>query len=142
MKELVFISSVQKELAGERQAILDFIRGDALLGQYFEVFLFENLPANNHAPGQLYLSEVDRASVYLGIFANEYGWEDAEGRSPTEREFDRATLKKKNRLVFVKAADESKRHDKMKALIQRRNVNSPAAASSIQPTLPAKCTPV
>lgn len=133
MKELVFISSVQKELAAERQAMRDFIRGDALLGQYFDVFLFEDLPANNQTPGQLYLAEVDRAAVYLGIFANEYGWEDKEGVSPTEREFDRATLRKKNRLVFVKGTDDSQRHPKMKALIRkaerqltRRRFNNPA----------------
>jgi hypothetical protein len=119
MKELVFVSSVQKELASERQAIRDFIRGDALLGQYFDVFLFEDLPANNQTPDHLYIAEVDRSAVYLGIFANEYGWEDDEGISPTEREFDRATLRKKNRLVFVKGTDDSHRHDKMKALIRK-----------------------
>lgn len=47
MKELIFVSSVQKELANERETIRDFVRGDALLGQYFDVFLFEDLPANN-----------------------------------------------------------------------------------------------
>ena len=119
MKELIFVSSVQKELAKERESIRDFVRGDALLGQYFDVFLFEDLPANNQTPGQLYLTEVDRAAVYLGIFGNEYGWEDAEGLSPTEREFDRATLRKKNRLVFVKGTDDSQRHDKVKSLIRK-----------------------
>jgi predicted HTH transcriptional regulator len=119
MKELVFVSSVQKELAGVRQAIRDFVRGDALLGKYFDVFLFEDLPANNQTPEQLYLGEVDRAGVYLGLFADEYGWEDDEGLSPTEREFDRATFKKKNRLVFVKGADDGRRHEKMKALIRK-----------------------
>lgn len=119
MKELIFVSSVQKELANERQAIRDFVRVDALLGQYFDVFLFEDLPANNQTPGELYLGEVDRAAVYLGIFADEYGWEDNDGVSPTEREFDRATERKKNRLVFVKGADDSNRHVKMKALIRR-----------------------
>jgi predicted HTH transcriptional regulator len=110
---------VQKELANERQALRDFIRGDALLGQYFDVFLFEDLPANNQTPGQLYMAEVDRAAVYLGIFADEYGWEDGEGISPTEREFDRATLRKKARLVFVKGTDDSHRHAKVKALIRK-----------------------
>jgi predicted HTH transcriptional regulator len=62
---------------------------------------------------------VDRAAVYLGIFGNEYGGEDAEGLSPTEREFDRATLRKRNRLVFVKGTDDSQRHDKMKVLIHK-----------------------
>ncbi len=119
MKEFVFVSSVQKELADERHAIRDFIRGDALLRQYFDVFLFEDLPANDQTPGQLYLAEVDRAAVYLGILGDEYGWEDDEGLSPTEREFDRATLRKKNRLVFVKGTDDSQRHKKMKALIRK-----------------------
>lgn len=119
MKELIFVSSVQKELAREREAIRDFVRGDALLGQYFDVFLFEDLPANNQTPGQLYLAEVDRAAVYLGLFGDEYGWEDAEGLSPTEHEFGRATFRKRNRLVFVKGADDSQRHDKMKALIRK-----------------------
>lgn len=32
MKQFVFVSSVQKELAHERAAVRDFIRGDALLG--------------------------------------------------------------------------------------------------------------
>ena len=64
--------------------------------------------------GAAKLDKVDRAAVYLGIFANEYGWEDDEGLSPTEREFGRATLRKKNRLVFVKGTDDSQRHQKMK----------------------------
>ena len=38
----------------------------------------------------VYLEEVDRADIYLGIFGYEYGFEDAEGISPTEREYDRA----------------------------------------------------
>jgi ATP-dependent DNA helicase RecG len=119
MKEMVFISSVQKELEAERQSLRDFIRGDVLLGQYFDAFLFEDLPAGNQSPDQMYLSEVDRSGVYLGIFADQYGWEDAEGVSPTEREFNRATLRKKNRLVFVKGADDSKRSEKMRALIRK-----------------------
>ena len=119
MKEMVFISSVQKELEAERQSLRDFIRGDVLLGQYFDAFLFEDLPAGNQSPDQMYLSEVDRSGVYLGIFADQYGWEDADGVSPTEREFNRATSKKKNRLVFVKGADDSRRSEKMRALIRK-----------------------
>ena len=119
MKEMIFVSSVQKELTDERRVIRDFIRGDELLGQHFDVFLFEDLPADNLSPERRYLAEVDRAAVYLGIFANEYGWEDGEGFSPTEREFDRATQKKKNRLVFVKGFGDDQRHAKMDALIRK-----------------------
>ena len=41
----IFLSSVQKELQSERRALKEFIEGDALLRRYFEVFLFEDLPA-------------------------------------------------------------------------------------------------
>jgi hypothetical protein len=40
--------------------------------------------------------------VYVGLLRNEYGYEDAAGVSPTEREFDRATAAGKERLIFVK----------------------------------------
>ena len=96
----IFISSVQKELADERAAIRDYVRGDALLRRFFEVFLFEDLPASDRRADKVYLEEVERCDVYIGIFANEYNYEDHEGPSPTEREFDYATIRGKPRLVF------------------------------------------
>lgn len=113
----VFVSSVQKELAAERLAIRDFIRGDALMRRYFDVFLFEELPATDRRADDLYLKEVDNASVYLGMFGYEYGDTAMDGLSPTEREFERATQKGKHRLVLVKGIDDKARHPKMTALI-------------------------
>lgn len=118
-----FISSVQKELAAERAAVRDFVRGDALLGQYFRPFLFEDSPAADQTPDKMYMGRVDRCAVYLGIFGNEYGWEDAAGISPTEREFDRATQEAKTRLVFVKGQDDRARQAKMLALIRKAESN-------------------
>jgi ATP-dependent DNA helicase RecG len=115
----IFISSVQKELAAERKAVRDYVRGDALLRRYFDVFLFEELPATNRKADDLYLEEVDRAAIYLGIFGNEYGFENSNGISPTEREFDRATLKNKYRVVLVKGADDKARNAKMNTLIRK-----------------------
>ena len=89
--ERIFISSVQKELADERKALKQYIQGDALLRRFFEVFLFEDLPASDRRADNVYLDQVDRSSIYLGLFGIEYGFEDASGMSPTEREFDRAT---------------------------------------------------
>ena len=45
--------------------------------------------------------------------------EDADGISPTEREFDRATDLGKKRLIFVKGNDDKARHPKMQALIDK-----------------------
>ncbi len=118
-KSLIFVSSVQKELAAERRALKEYVHNDPLLRQYFEVFLFEDLPASGRRADEVYLSEVDRSDVYVGIFGDSYGFEDASGVSPTEREFDRATDAGKDRLVFVKGTSDTARQPKMLALIQR-----------------------
>jgi len=36
------------------------------------------------------LDEVGECDIYVGLFGNEYGYEDAGGVSPTEREFAHA----------------------------------------------------
>jgi predicted HTH transcriptional regulator len=115
----IFVSSTQKELAEERRAVKSFIEGDRLLGRFFTVFLFEDLPASDRRADAVYLAEVDRCAVYLGIFGYEYGVEDGEGFSPTEREFERATATGKPRLIFVKGTDDQGRHPKMRSLIRR-----------------------
>lgn len=115
----IFISSVQKELADERRAVKAFVEGDPLLRRYFTVFLFEDLPARDRRANHVYLGEVDRCALYVGLFGQEYGFEDGEGVSPTEREFDRATAQGKARLIFVKGADDRGRHTKMLALIRK-----------------------
>lgn len=118
-KQRVFVSSVQKELAQERQALKRFIHADPLLSRFYEVFLFEDLSATDLRADEVYLGEVDRCSLYLAILGNDYGSEDAEGLSPTEREFDRATTLGKTRLIFVRGQNDDARHPKMRALVRK-----------------------
>ena len=73
----IFISSVQKELAAERRALKDYVHGDPLLRRFFEVFLFEDLPAADRRAAAVYLNEVARCDVYLGRFG------DAVSRMPS-----------------------------------------------------------
>jgi ATP-dependent DNA helicase RecG len=118
-KKRIFISSVQKEFATERRALRDYLQGDPLLSRFFEVFLFEDIPAADRRADEIYLAEVDRCSVYVGMFGNDYGFEDTAGVSPTEHEFDRASAAGKLRLIFVKGADDAARNPKMLALLRR-----------------------
>jgi len=118
-RQKVFVSSVQKEFAEERREISNYILNDPLLCRFFDVFLFEDLPASDRRPDEAYLAEVDGCDIYIGLFGNDYGYEDADGLSPTEREFDRATANGKERLVFVRGNDESGRHPKMRALLDK-----------------------
>ena len=115
----IFISSVQSEFTQERIMLSQYIRTDALLGKFFETFIFEDVPANEASPQQVYLSEVEMSDIYLGLYGNKYGYEDADGVSPTEREYDRAAELHKTRLIFIKSLEEEKRHPKETALIQK-----------------------
>ena len=98
----IFISSVQCEFAEERAMLCHYIRTDALLGKFFEPFIFEEVPAN----------EFPTSYVYLGLYGNLYGYEDEEGISPTEREYDLAARLHKSRLIFIKSINEDRRHPK------------------------------
>jgi hypothetical protein len=114
----IFISSVQKELEQVRPDLKAFLLGDAFLRRFIsEVFLFEEIPAKDRRADQVYLEEVERCDIYLGIFGYEYGHEVGEGISPTEREFNHATRLGKTRLIYVWGADEKRRAPEMKRLI-------------------------
>ena len=116
----IFISSVQKEFAQQRLNLKAFLLGDAVLRRFVaEVFLFEELPASDRRADQVYLDEVKRCDIYLGIFGYEYGFEDQDGVSPTEHEFDHATRHDKPRLVYVWGTDDKKRAPKMQALVRK-----------------------
>jgi predicted HTH transcriptional regulator len=117
-KKNIFISSVQKEFAQERQRLCNYIRQDVLLGKYFAPFIFEELPASNQSAQQAYIYEVQKSDIYLGIVGIEYGFEDLEGISPTEREFDEATRMNKYRICFIKTlTDNTKREEKEEAFV-------------------------
>ena len=115
----IFISSVQTEFAQERAALRDYLRGDPLMRRFFDVFLFEDVPASDRRPDSLYLDEVEQSDIYVGLFGDAYGSEDTDGISPTEREFDQATASGVHRLIFVKGTNDDKRHPKMQALIRK-----------------------
>jgi hypothetical protein len=114
----IFISSVQKEFAQQRLDLKAFLLGDAVLRRFVsEVFLFEELPAMDRRADQVYLEEVERCDIYLGLFGNDYGFEDENGVSPTEREYDHAARHGKIRLIYVWGADDKKRAPKMRGLV-------------------------
>ena len=115
----IFISSVQSEFAEERAMLCYYIRTDALLGKFFEPFIFEEVPANEFPANHVYLKEVELCDIYLGLYGNLYGFEDAEGISPTEREYDLAATLHKSRLIFIKSINEERRHPKETALIRK-----------------------
>ena len=116
----IFVSSVQKEFKQIRLDLKAFLLGDAFLHRFVsEVFLFEELPAKDRRADQVYLEEVERCDIYLGIFGYEYGNEDQDGVSPTEYEYNHAAKHRKTRLVYVWGSDEKRRAPKMRKLVSK-----------------------
>lgn len=116
----VFISSVQDEFWQIRQDLKAFLLNDAVLRRFIaEVFLFEDIPANSSSATQVYLNEVERCDIYLGIFGNSYGYENSDGISPTELEYDYAKKHHKTQLVYIWGRDDKNCHPKMKQLIKK-----------------------
>ncbi len=118
MKQKIFISSVQSEFKAERQALKNYIHNDALLNRFFDVFIFEDLPASERHPNQAYIEKAKNCDIYLGLFGDEYGSQDKKKISPTHEEFLVATKHRKPRLVFIKGSKDSGRHPKMQALVK------------------------
>ena len=117
-KKKIFISSVQSEFAKERQILYDYLTTDALLGRFFEPFVFENVPAKSRSAGVVYLSEIEQSDIYIGLFGNEYGNVSGDQLSATEQEFDCASKLNKTRLVFIKGNSEN-RDNREQKLIQK-----------------------
>jgi len=102
MKYKIFVSGAQKELKKERRAVKEFIRKDALLSEYFDVFLFEDSPAKSKSAEIAYIEEVRKSGIYIGILGQQYGGSGKEKMSPTEAEFREAKAKHKEILIYIK----------------------------------------
>ncbi|HHN47846.1 MAG TPA: DUF4062 domain-containing protein [Bacteroidales bacterium] len=113
----IFISSVQSEFARERQMLYEYISKDALLGRFFEPFIFEYLPASGKKAQRAWLEQVERCDIYLGLFGKQYGFNLVDEISPTEREFDHARTHNKTRLIFLINTERHDRETKMQRLI-------------------------
>lgn len=119
MKKKIFISSVQAEFAREREELYEYICSDPLLGKFFEPFLFELLPAIDQRADAVYFKAVEQSDIYLGIFGRQYGFENRDGFSPTELEFQYASELYKTRLVFLSNHKTEERHPKERLLIEK-----------------------
>lgn len=77
----------------------------------------ENKALRDQRPDEVYLAEVQKSPICVGLFGNEYGWQDDTGLSPTEKEFNRASKLKKRRLISIKKNNNPV--PKIKTLIKR-----------------------
>ena len=116
----IFISSVQKEFADVRRILKRYVSKNPAYRRLFDVFVFEeDVVAADRRTDEVYLAELAKCDVYLGLIGREYGFEDVNGVSPTEREFDEATRLGLKRLIFVLGRTDEERHPKERAFLRR-----------------------
>jgi len=72
-KKNIFISSVQSEFSIERQLLFDYLTSDALLGKFFEPFIFENTEAKDQAAKIVYLDHIRSCDIYIGLLGENMG---------------------------------------------------------------------
>jgi len=124
-RKRIFISSVQKEFAHTRDKLASFINNDPYWSEFFYAFIFENLPASQRSPSDIYLGEIDKCTVYLGIFGLYYGKIIENGISATEQEFDYAIRIGRDPLIFIKRlTPRASRAKRMQALIRKASTHT------------------
>jgi len=62
---------------------------------------------------------VKQSDIYIGLIGDKYGSQDADGVSPTEREFDEATRAGLQRLIFIKEGDDADREPKEQTFLKK-----------------------
>lgn len=120
---LIFISSPQSEFRRTRKELCYFILTDPYLKQYFDVFLFENLPANQQDPENNYKGKVRECNIYLGLFGKSYGKTNNNGISATEDEYNYASELGKDRIIYLKLLRAQDRQARKMANLIRRARN-------------------
>ncbi|GAA3203072.1 DUF4062 domain-containing protein [Microbacterium terregens] len=115
----VFVSSTLRELADERRAVRAAIERMQLAPVMFE------LGARPHPPRELYRSYLSQSDVFIGIYADSYGWVAPDEQiSGLEDEYDLAP-REMPKLIYIKKSDH--REDRLKELISRIQTDDTAA---------------
>ncbi|HLO15820.1 MAG TPA: DUF4062 domain-containing protein [Anaerolineales bacterium] len=103
-RKTVMVSSTARDLPEHRKEVMD-----ACLRQGMFPDMMEHLPASDADAIRVSLDMVDRADIYLGIFAHRYGYVPKEGNpkqiSITEMEYNRAVERNIPRLIFIMHED-------------------------------------
>ncbi|MFM8441897.1 MAG: DUF4062 domain-containing protein [Methylococcus sp.] len=98
----IYLSSTYEDLKDHRKAVFDALRKAG-----HHVIAMEDYVARDDRPLKACLADVDKADVYVGVFALRYGYippkehGNPDGLSITELEFRRAATTGKPTLVFL-----------------------------------------
>ncbi|MDN5942897.1 MAG: SUMF1/EgtB/PvdO family nonheme iron enzyme [Nitrospira sp.] len=99
---IIYLSSTYEDLKDYRRVVFDALRQSG-----YQVFAMEDYVAADQRPVDKCLKDVEKADIYVGLFAFRYGYippashNNPNGLSITELEFQRAVALNKSCLTFV-----------------------------------------
>jgi tetratricopeptide (TPR) repeat protein len=106
-RPVVMISSTARDLPEHREQVMD-----ACLRLGMQPLMMEHLPASDADAIAESLRMVDKADIYLGVFAHRYGYvPKGHDISITEMEYDRAVKREIPRLIFFMHKDHALKAD-------------------------------
>jgi len=117
-KDKVFISSVQKELEAERQALFALLTTDPFLKDHVEPVLFEQLPPPTRPKGKPYLDALKKCQIYVLLLDREYAQEGVEV-SPMREEYDLARSMGLPAMALVKGKYDAGREPRTQAFLKQ-----------------------
>lgn len=118
----VFVSSTLRELEGERRAVRGAVEAIRLAPVMFE------LGARPHPPRDLYRSYLAQSDVFVGVYADSYGWvAPGEEISGLEDEY-RLAPPEMPKLIYLR--EPAERDARLEALVQRIREDDTASYKS------------
>lgn len=92
----IFVSSTSQDLAEHRQAVIDVLRK-----ANHQPIAMETFGSKAGDAQQVSLKEVEKADLFMGIYARRYGYRPTDDKSVTEMEYLHAKEKGIDCLVFI-----------------------------------------
>lgn len=99
----IFVSSTSQDLAEHRQAVIDLLHK-----ANHQPIAMETFGSKAGDAQQVSLKEVEKADLFMGIYARRYGYRPTDDKSVTEMEYLHAKEKGIDCLVFI--ADDTYAH--------------------------------
>ena len=117
----IFVSSNQTEFENERISIKEFIKNNLPYSNLFDVFIFEDVPAEGRSPLEIYSNEVLNSDIFIGLIGQEYGKVQDNGISTSEYEFNlfRKSSNSSNTFMFI--LEDMSPDEKTKMFIEKAN---------------------
>ena len=115
----IFISSNQTEFENERLSIKEFIENNLPYSNLFEVFIFEDVPADGRSPNLIYSNEVLSSDIFIGVIGQDYGRIQDNGISASEHEFDLFKKSPNSSNTFMFILEDITPDDKTKVFIEK-----------------------